>query len=58
MNKKRLYINVIYGSYTDIVTFNSDYFYLVGDNLDNSVDSRSWGCLPRSQIVGKVILKL
>ena len=29
-------------------------FFLMGDNRDNSDDSRYWGVVPRSQILGKV----
>ncbi|NVD96845.1 signal peptidase I [Massilia sp. BJB1822] len=34
------------------------HYYLLGDNRDNSNDSRYWGFLPASHIVGKVVKTL
>ena len=31
---------------------------MMGDNHPASCDSRDWGTLPRSDIIGKVVLKI
>ncbi len=33
-------------------------FYLIGDNRDNSIDSRIYGSVNKNQIIGKVVYKI
>lgn len=35
-------------------TFQKDYYFMGGDCVDNSIDSRYWGMLPEEYVVGKV----
>jgi len=38
------------------VTVTEDKYFVMGDNRDNSQDSRYWGFLPRSYVKGKALL--
>lgn len=39
------------------ISFSQDYYWLLSDNIDEGIDSRHLGLIPRSHIIGKVQLR-
>jgi signal peptidase I len=45
----------INGAHSKYYRVKQDYYFVMGDNRDNAIDSRRWGFLPKSYIKGRVV---
>ncbi len=50
--------NPVLGKPIGSVTVPANNYFMLGDNEANSCDSRYWGTVPRSDIVGKAIMRI
>ncbi len=53
VSKGKIYID---GNEVTSYTLKKDYYFMMGDNRDNSSDSRYWGLVPRDLIIGEALM--
>jgi signal peptidase I len=46
---------LISGNYQPTWTFKNNYYFMLGDNRENSSDSRMWGFVPEDKLIGKAL---
>ncbi len=53
VDEGKIYID---GVQTNTYILKKDYYFMMGDNRDDSLDSRYWGFVPRDKIVGQAFM--
>ncbi|HEY6953349.1 MAG TPA: signal peptidase I [Bacteroidota bacterium] len=52
-NDRRIFVD---GKKTDTYVVERNYYFMLGDNRDDSLDSRYWGFVPDANVIGEAIL--